>query len=103
MTKTKHLPLVIVGGGPAGLTAAIYAVRSGIAVRLLERGAPGGQMFMIDRIENYPGFPRALPAPNSPTVCAIRPCGSAPKSSRTRSKASSRRTSASGSFSEAAS
>jgi thioredoxin reductase (NADPH) len=63
MTEPKHLPLVIVGGGPAGLTAAIYAVRSGIAVRVLERGAPGGQMFMIDRIENYPGFPEGISGP----------------------------------------
>jgi len=63
MTDPTHIPVVIMGGGPAGLTAAIYAVRSGISVRLIERGAPGGQMFMIDRIENYPGFPEGVTGP----------------------------------------
>jgi thioredoxin reductase (NADPH) len=49
--------LVILGAGPAGLTAALYAGRSKINTAVLERGIPGGQAAATDRIENYPGFP----------------------------------------------
>ena len=48
--------LVIVGAGPAGLTAAIYARRAGKSVLLIEKGAFGGQMTYSPKIENYPGF-----------------------------------------------
>ena len=49
--------LVIIGGGPAGLTAGIYASRARLNVLLLEMVAPGGQVLVSDWIENYPGFP----------------------------------------------
>ncbi len=58
-----HVPLVIIGGGPAGLAAAIYAVRGGIDARVVEKAAPGGQIFLTDRIENYPGFPEGISGP----------------------------------------
>jgi thioredoxin reductase (NADPH) len=48
--------LVIVGGGPAGLTAGIYAVRSGIKAAIVEKGALGGQVATTPVVENYPGF-----------------------------------------------
>ena len=48
--------VVIIGGGPAGLTAAIYTKRSGFKVLLLERLACGGQMNLTSKIENYPGL-----------------------------------------------
>lgn len=48
--------LIIVGGGPAGLTAAIYALRAGLKVLLIERLMPGGQVAQTTKIENYPGF-----------------------------------------------
>jgi len=48
--------LVIVGGGPAGLTAGIYAVRSGLKAAVIERGALGGQVATTPVVENYPGF-----------------------------------------------
>ena len=48
--------LVIVGGGPAGLTAGIYAVRSGMKAAILEKGALGGQVATTPIVENYPGF-----------------------------------------------
>ena len=50
--------LVIVGGGPAGFTAALYGARAGRSVLVLEKMAPGGQMAMTENIENYPGFDR---------------------------------------------
>lgn len=48
--------LIIIGGGPAGYTAALYAARAGIDVMLIESTAPGGQMGLTDVIDNYPGF-----------------------------------------------
>ncbi|MEW5761507.1 MAG: thioredoxin-disulfide reductase [Candidatus Thermoplasmatota archaeon] len=48
--------LIIVGGGPAGLTAGIYAKRAGIDALLIERGAIGGQAILTNFIENYPGY-----------------------------------------------
>ena len=52
--------LVIIGAGPAGLTAGLYAARSGIGTTLLERLSPGGQILTTDWVENYPGFPEGL-------------------------------------------
>lgn len=49
------LPLVVVGAGPAGLSAALYAERYGIKTVVLERGIPGGQLLLTEIIENYPG------------------------------------------------
>lgn len=52
--------LIIVGGGPAGLTAGLYAARAMLDVLLLEKGAPGGQVLLTDWIDNYPGFPEGI-------------------------------------------
>ncbi|GAC1485739.1 MAG: hypothetical protein NVS1B1_00250 [Candidatus Limnocylindrales bacterium] len=52
--------LVIVGGGPAGLAAALYAAREGISVVVVEKSALGGQAGATKRIENYPGFPEGI-------------------------------------------
>jgi len=49
--------LIIIGGGPAGLTAAIYALRAKLDTLLIEKGMLGGQIALSDVIENYPGFP----------------------------------------------
>ncbi len=54
---------IIVGGGPAGLTAGLYLSRSRIDVLLLEKGIPGGQANLTEMIENYPGFPEGILGP----------------------------------------
>ncbi|MEH0022146.1 MAG: thioredoxin-disulfide reductase [Desulfobacter sp.] len=52
--------LVIIGAGPAGLTAGLYAARARMNVLLLEKAVPGGQIIVTDWIENYPGFPEGI-------------------------------------------
>jgi thioredoxin reductase (NADPH) len=56
----EHYDLVIVGGGPAGLAAAVYGASEGLRTVLVEREAPGGQAGQSSRIENYLGFPAGL-------------------------------------------
>ena len=48
--------LVIVGAGPGGLSAGIYAMRAALKTVLIEKAVPGGQVTMSDEVENYPGF-----------------------------------------------
>lgn len=52
----EHFDLIIVGAGPAGLTAAVYARRAGRSVLVLERSSIGGQIASAPKVENYPGF-----------------------------------------------
>ena len=52
----KIYDMIIIGGGPAGYTAALYAARAGLDTLIIERMSPGGQMAITDIIDNYPGF-----------------------------------------------
>ena len=56
----EHYDLLIVGGGPAGLAAAVYGASEGLKTLMVEREAPGGQAGQSSRIENYLGFPAGL-------------------------------------------
>jgi len=59
MSETDY-DLVVIGAGPAGLCAGIYAARARMNVLVLEKAAPGGQILITDWIENYPGFPDGI-------------------------------------------
>ena len=57
---SRYWDLIVVGGGPAGITAAIYAASDGLRTVVVEQGVPGGQISYSGAVENYPGFPEAL-------------------------------------------
>jgi thioredoxin reductase (NADPH) len=70
--------VAIIGAGPAGLAAAVYAASEGLSVVVLETRVIGGQIGASSRIENYLGFPPAFPVPRSPDAPSCRPRNSAP-------------------------
>lgn len=57
MSEKNLYDILIIGGGPAGYTAALYGARSGFRTAVLEKLSPGGQMATTSDVENYPGFP----------------------------------------------
>lgn len=60
MSTEQIHDLIIIGAGPAGMTAAVYASRANLSTVMIERGMPGGQMATTDAIENYPAFESIL-------------------------------------------
>ena len=56
MANREYYDVIIIGGGPAGLSAAIYALRASMRTVLIEKVSPGGQITLTDEVENYPGF-----------------------------------------------
>ncbi len=59
-TEEKIYDVVIIGAGPAGMTAAVYTSRGNLSTLMIERGIPGGQMANTEEVENYPGFEHIL-------------------------------------------
>ena len=60
MAEEKIYDVIIIGAGPAGMTAAVYTSRANLSTLMIERGIPGGQMANTEEVENYPGFDTIL-------------------------------------------
>ena len=60
MSQNEIFDVIIIGGGPAGYTAALYCTRAGLSTLVLEKFSPGGQMLLTSQIDNYPGFDEGI-------------------------------------------
>src|SRR5438445_2422771 len=60
IARRRFYDLIVVGSGPSGLTAALYAAREGLDTLVVERGGVGGQAGVTERLDNFPGFPEGV-------------------------------------------
>ncbi|HPO51751.1 MAG TPA: FAD-dependent oxidoreductase [bacterium] len=58
------MDVIVIGAGPAGISAGIYAARANMSFMVIEKMYPGGKLVWIEKIENYPGFPDGIPGPD---------------------------------------
>ena len=68
--------MIVIGGGPAGYTAALYAARAGLSTLVLEKLSAGGQMAPTEQIDNYPGFEGGIEALRWAKKCSRAPSAS---------------------------